>query len=51
MCAVEEPGSLALAIPATTTSYTSLITDGDVGLDAVLVLGLISGPLDKCHPR
>ena len=55
---VEEPGSPALAIPATITSYTSLITDGDEALDAVLVMGLISASAPEsefhpgnCHPR
>ena len=50
------PGSPALAIPAITTSYTSLITYGEAELDVVLVSALIavaaSGSafhLNNCH--
>ena len=42
MCVEEEPGSPSLAIPAMTTSYTSLITDGEAGLGEALVLELTS---------
>ena len=51
-----KPGSPALAIPAMTTSYTSLITDAAAELDVVLALELtsVAAPesefhLNNCH--
>jgi hypothetical protein len=51
-CAVGEPGSPALAIPAITASYNSLITDAAAGLGEALVLEYASASafhLNNCH--